>query len=244
MIKAEEIEQNYSKHLEIVKQYITGERQKLVLDMIEDLGEEYVLSPASTKTWYHNAYPGGYVDHVNRVVQLAYEQTRLFNKMGGKVDYTDEELVFTSLFHDLGKIGIKGSPNYLPQTDKWRQDKLSEKYTNNPDLDFMLIQDRSLFTLQKYNIRVNFKEYLGIKIHDGMFDDTNKPYYISYNESSKPKTNLPYIIHTADFLASKIEYDKWKTQGNTSQPKVKKESASNGKTVKTSNNLTSLVKNL
>jgi len=44
--------------------------------------------------------------------------------------------------------------NYLPQTDKWRQDKLSEMYTNNPELDFMLIPDRSLFVLQKFNIPV------------------------------------------------------------------------------------------
>ena len=30
-----------------------------------------MMAPASGKTWYHNAFAGGYVDHVNRVVQYA-----------------------------------------------------------------------------------------------------------------------------------------------------------------------------
>jgi hypothetical protein len=75
----------------------------------------------------------------------------------------------------------------------------------------MLIQDRSLFTLQQNNIPVNEKEYLAIKLHDGLYDDVNKPYYISFNPDSKFRTNLVYILHQADFLASKVEYDRWKS---------------------------------
>ena len=73
---------------------------------------------------------------LNRVVQYAVEQHRLYQKMGGTTDYTEEELVFAALFLDLGKLGDGEQPNYLPQTDKWRQDKLSEMYQYNPDLDF------------------------------------------------------------------------------------------------------------
>ena len=60
------------------------------------------------------------------------------------LDYTNEQLVFAALFHDLGKIGDGDSPNYIPQTDKWRQDKLSEMYTFNSDLDFMLETEYTL----------------------------------------------------------------------------------------------------
>jgi len=212
--------------------------------MLHHMQETYMMAPASGKTWYHNAFPGGYVDHVNRVVQYAVEQHRLYIKMGGTVDYSEEQLVFSALFHDLGKIGDGDKPNYIPQTDKWRQDKLSEMYTFNPDLDFMLIPDRSLYILQKFGIKVDQKEFLGIRCHDGVFDKANEAYFFSHVESSRQKTALISVLHTADFLASKVEYDMWKNKGGNSQPKTKKTNSSTGKRVNSSAGLSNLLKNI
>ena len=242
-LTAEQIEKNYNKHLKIVEHYIT-ERKDAVLKMINYIGEEYIMAPASSKTWYHSAYAGGYVDHVNRVVEYAVKQMKLYAEMGGDVDFTEEELVFAALFHDLGKLGDGDRPNYIPQTDKWRQDKLSEMYTYNPELDFMLIPDRSLFILQKFGIKVNQKEWLGIRLHDGVFDKANEAYFFSNVESSRQKTSIVSILHSADFLASKVEYDMWKKNGGNSTPKVTKSDTSTGKTVKSSEGLGNLLKNL
>jgi len=239
----EKLQSNYEKHLKIVKTYIT-DRQDKVLSMIDSFQEEYALAPASSKTWYHSAFPGGYVDHVNRVVEYAVKQSRLYQEMGGTVDYTEEELVFAALFHDLGKLGDGEKMNYLPQTDKWRQDKLSEMYTNNPELDFMLIPDRSLFVLQKFNIPVTKNEFLAIRLHDGVFDEANKAYFFSYNPSSRMKTNIVNVLHTADFLASKVEYDVHVGLGGNTQPKVQKTQSSTGKRVNSSEGLASTLKSL
>jgi hypothetical protein len=243
MLNAEQISKNYEKHLKIVDTYI-GDRVDGIKSMLHHMQETYMMAPASGKTWYHNAFPGGYVDHVNRVVQYAVEQHRLYIKMGGTVDYTEEQLVFAALFHDLGKIGDGDKPNYIPQTDKWRQDKLSEMYTYNPDLDFMLIPDRSLFILQKFGIKVDQKEFLGIRCHDGVFDKANEAYFFSHVESSRQKTALISVLHTADFLASKVEYDMWKNKGGNSQPKTKKTNSSTGKRVNSSAGLSNLLKNI
>ena len=202
------------------------------------------MAPASGKTWFHNAFAGGYVDHVNRVVEYAVKQSRLYEEMGGLIDYTEEELVFAALFHDLGKLGDGDSPNYIPQTDKWRQDKLSEMYTYNSELDFMLIPDRSLFILQKFGIKVSQKEFLAIRCHDGVFDKANEAYFFSNVESSRQKTSIISVLHTADFLASKVEYDIWKKNGGTSQPKRPKTTSSTGKSVKSSEGLSNILKNL
>lgn len=216
MIDANKIQQNWEKHLKIINHFITSPRKELVLSMVETLENEYVLAPASSKTWFHSAFPGGYVEHVNRVVEMSLKVKEMYNSMGGKIDFTDEELVFAALFHDLGKLGDEEKPNYLVQTDDWRKEKMQEIYTYNENLDFMLIQDRSLFLLQKYGVQVNQKEYLAIKCHDGLFDDSNKPYYTSYQESSAFKSNIVYILHTADFLASKIEKDMYGEKLNKS----------------------------
>ena len=242
-LTAEQIQKNWEKHLKIVNHYL-GDRKEQVVSMLEHMSDTYVMAPASSKTWYHNAFPGGYVDHVNRVVEYAVKQMKLYQEMGGDIDFTEEELVFAALFHDLGKIGDGDSPNYIPQTDKWRQDKLSEMYTYNPDLDFMLIPDRSLFILQKFGIPVNQKEWLGIRLHDGVFDKANEAYFFSNVESSRQKTSIVSILHSADFLASKVEYDMWKKKGGSTTPKTKKIEASTGKRVNSSEGLTNMLKNL
>lgn len=243
-LSAEQIEKNWNKYLKIVDTFITGERKEKLKSLYLDLADEMVMAPASSKPSFHNAFAGGYVDHINRVVHCALKTKALWEEMGADIDFTDEELVFAALNHDLGKIGAKGSPGYLPQTDAWRKDKLGELYTINRDLSFMLIQDRSLFTLQQYGITMSEKEYLAIKLHDGLYDDVNKPYYISFNTDSKFRTNIVYILHQADFLASKIEYDRWKNEGGTTQPQVQKTKSTTGKTVNASEGLMNLVKNI
>lgn len=206
-ISAEKIEKNFQRHLNIIETFISGERKAKVFDMINSLGDTYIMTPASGKRHYHNAFMGGYIDHVNRVVQYALKQKELYSSMKGFIDFTDEELVMVALFHDLGKVGNGELENYIPQTDKWRNERLGELFGNNPALQFMLIQDRSLYLLQKFGITLTEKEFLGIKLHDGVYEDGNKPYYFSNSPDSKLKTNLVYIIHAADFLASKVEYD-------------------------------------
>ena len=243
MLQAEQIQSNWDKHLKIVDAYI-GERKDNVLKMLEHMSETYIMAPASGKSWHHNAFAGGYVDHVNRVVQYALKQHNLYKEMGGTVDYTEEELVFSALFHDLGKLGDGDRENYIPQTDKWRQDKLSEMYTYNPDLDFMLIPDRSLFILQKFGIKVSQKEFLAIRLHDGVYDKANEAYFFSNVESSRQKTSIVSVLHSADFLASKIEYDIWKRNGGTSRPKTKKTKSSTGRNVNSSEGLSKMLKNL
>ena len=243
MLQAEQILKNFEKHQKIVDHYIT-DRKDAVKSLLDHLGEPYVMAPASGKSWHHNAFAGGYVDHVNRVVEYAVKQMKLYKEMGGDVDFTEEELVFSALFHDLGKIGDGDRENYIPQTDKWRQDKLSEMYTYNPELDFMLIPDRSLFILQKFGIKVNQKEFLAIRLHDGVFDKANEAYFFSNMESSRQKTSIVSILHSADFLASKVEYDMWKQNGGNSTPKTQKTKTSTGKNVNSSPGLANMLKNL
>ena len=242
-LSAEKISKNYQKHLKIIDTYI-GDRKESVLSMLNHMEDTYVMAPASGKTWYHNAFAGGYVDHVNRVVEFAVKQSRLYEEMGGSIDFTEEELVFAALFHDLGKIGDGDSPNYIPQTDKWRQDKLSEMYTFNPDLDFMLIPDRSLFILQKFGIKVSQKEFLAIRCHDGVFDKANEAYFFSNVQSSRQKTSIISVLHTADFLASKVEYDMWLNNGGNTQSKVTKAKSTTGRRVNSSDGLSNMLKNL
>jgi len=50
---------------------------------------------------------------------------------------------------------------------------------------------------------------LGIKLTDGLYDESNKPYFMSRTADSKLKTNLGYVMHQADAMAARIEFEMW-----------------------------------
>ena len=101
-IPAEKISSNWEKFTGYIGKYIKGERKELLFKFYEKHQEELVLMPASHKKAYHNAFPGGYIDHVNRVIECALELHNIWGKMGADTTtYTVEELVFAAINYDL-----------------------------------------------------------------------------------------------------------------------------------------------
>jgi hypothetical protein len=182
-----------------------------------------MLMPAAHKKEYHNAFPGGYVDHVLRVVDCALKLNDIWIEMGvDDTTYTKEELVFSALNHDLGKIGDEENESYIPQTDQWRKDKLGEDYMFNTKVQFASVPDRGLFLLQSHGIPYTFNEMIAIQTHDGLYDEGNKKYLMTFMPEQRPRTSLPYIVHQADLMAARIEFEKeWlpKFKGNLASSK-------------------------
>ena len=127
--------------------------------------------PAAHKKEYHNAFPGGYIEHVNRVVDCALKLNNLWGEMGADLTtYTVEELVFSAINHDLGKMGDETNESYVPQTDQWRKDKLGEDYMFNNKVAFASVPDRGLYLLQSHGVQYSFNEMVAIQTHDGLYD--------------------------------------------------------------------------
>ncbi len=144
--------------------------------------------------------------------------------------FTKEELVFAAINHDLGKLGVGNKPSYIPNDSEWHVKNQGQIYKTNSELPFFTVPDRSLFVLQQAGIPFSENEYLGIKLHDGLYDDMNKPYLISYNVESRLRTSLPFILHQADFLASRVEWeDQWLHKlGKKQEPKINNYKSNNG----------------
>ena len=92
MIPAETIQVNWQTFLKNIETHITGERKQQLLDFYKDLEDQIVLAPASSKESYHNAFPGGYVDHVNRVVEYALKFHDVWVFESNNMDFTKEEM--------------------------------------------------------------------------------------------------------------------------------------------------------
>jgi len=48
---------------------------------------------------------------------------------------------------------------------------------------------------------------IAIQTHDGLYDSANEKYLKSFMPETKPRTSLPFILHQADMMAARIEFE-------------------------------------
>jgi hypothetical protein len=207
-LEAVKIQSNWNEFISNIDTHISSPRKEKLVEFYEKYQERVILMPASHKKEYHSAFPGGYVDHVNRVVKAALSMSGVWESFGcDMTTFTTEELVFSAINHDLGKMGSETEESYITQDDKWRREKLGEDYKFNTKVPFASVPDRGLFMLQSHGITYTFNEMLAIQTHDGLYDDANKKYLMTYIPEQKPRTSLPFILHQADMMAARIEFE-------------------------------------
>lgn len=204
-LSAEQITTNWDRFLLEIQNNIPGERGKILYKFYDKYADRFAMMPASGKISFHNAFPGGYIDHVLRVLDLSLKVRDLWDNAGASVPDL-ESIAFVAINHDLGKFGDIDHEEYLDETeDYWK--KKGQLYKHNPEINFMKTSERSLFLLQQIGVKISQEEYLGIRLHDGLYEEGNKGYYIAYSDEYRLRSNLPYIVHQADLLATRIEHD-------------------------------------
>ena len=202
-----QLEENYNKFIEALKKSFDGERLEKLLHMysMEELGPNLMLSPASGNVNYHNAHEGGYIDHILNVARNSLRMFKLFQEAGGQVDFTQEELLFSAFHHDLGKLGEKGILHYQKNPSDWHIKNQGKYFETNPDIWYLSHTDRTMYLLSEYELKYTKKEYFGMKLADGMYDEDNKKYLKTYNPNSQQRTAIGYILHWADSMSTCIE---------------------------------------
>jgi hypothetical protein len=230
-LSAEQIQSNWEKMLGYINAYISDPRREKLIEFYKKHEEEIMLMPASHKKAYHNSFPGGYVDHVNRVIEGALATNKIWVEFGAEQNYTVEELVFSALNHDLGKLGEEDNYAHIPSQDEWRKKNLGEMYQFNDSIAFMSVPERSIKLLVDNDIKLTKNEWLAIRLHDGLYDPANEPYLKSFMPELKPRTSLIYIVHQADLMAARIEFEKeWLPKFGKKESKVKNFKVTKNKT--------------
>jgi hypothetical protein len=222
MLEAEKIKSNWETYRERVNS-LFPDRAPQLNKLYDEYEDRIVMMPASSIAHFHNAFGGGYVDHVLRVMDCTEKLYNAWQDMGADMSgYSKEEMLFAAMHHDLGKCGFpgKGSEVYQVETSDWHRKNMGRMYKHNENIPFTMVPDLSIYLLQEYDIKLSWNEYQAIKIHDGIYDDANKPYFIARTAQAKLKTNLPLILHHADHMASQIEYETWRSFKNNSPKTV------------------------
>ena len=73
---------------------------------------------------------------------------------------------------------------------------------------FASVPDRGLYLLQSHGVQYSFNEMLAIQTHDGLYDEGNKKYLHTFMPEQKPRTCLLFILHQADLMAARIEFER------------------------------------
>ena len=197
MLTAEEIETNFAKFREHCTN--TGNRSKNVLELVDFLGTQLALCPASTR--YHMCEPGGLVKHSLNVLENAVRLRRAF-----KWQINDSSLILSALFHDIGKIGLVSEENgekklvdFYVDAEKWKQERYGTRYEVNQDINssrlYMETPQRSVYIMQQFGITLSREEYLAILLNDGWVVDANREYCLKVPP-------LVTVIQTADYVST------------------------------------------
>ena len=212
MLEAEKIKQNWETYRDRVNDLFPTRKDQLN-KMYDGFEDRIAMMPASSMAHFHNAFAGGYIDHVLRVMDCTETLYNTWKSSGADMSgYTKEELMFAAMHHDLGKVGFPGDGNevYQVETSDWHRKNMGRLYKHNENIPFTMVPDLSIWLLQEHGVSMSWNEYQAIKIHDGMYDDSNKPYFVARSEKAKLKTNMAIILHHGDHMAATIEYEQWR----------------------------------
>ena len=206
----EQIQENWQQLRDLITETFEGDRLEKLNEMYDYFEDRMIIAPASGKEHYHNAHVGGYVEHVLHVTDCAVQLKRVWEDNNATINFSDDELIFAAIHHDLGKVGDMNNDYYVPQESEWHRKNKGEIFTHNDDLQYMTVTDRAIFLLNQFGLVMSENEYIGLRLTDGLYEEANKSYYISYNPAWQLKSNIAYILHQADSMATHIEYDEWK----------------------------------
>ena len=215
-LTAEQIQENWYQLRNLITNTFEGDRLEKLNKMYDHFEDRMCMAPASGTEYFHYAHVGGYVEHVLHVVDCALKITNLWQSEGATIDFTTEEVIFAALHHDLGKVGDMDKDYYVPQESEWHRKNRGEIFTHNSELQYMTVTDRAVFLLNQFGISMTEAEYIGLRLTDGLYEEANKKYYINYGKGNSLKSNIAYILHQADSMATHIEYDEW-NRGQTEE---------------------------
>ena len=206
----QQIEQNWNKLRNIIQDTFEGERLDNLNKMYDHFEDRMCMAPASGKEHFHYAHVGGYVEHVLHIIDYSQQLRSVWEKNGATINFTDEELIFAAMHHDLGKVGDLEHDYYVPNESEWHRKNQGAIYTHNKELQHMTVTDRAIFLLGHFKVPMSEYEYIGLRLTDGMYEEANKAYYVAYQPERQLRSNIAYILHQADMMATHIEYDEWK----------------------------------
>jgi hypothetical protein len=173
---------------QIIKQKVVNRSEPFAKLMTHlENNTEWLTAPASTR--FHLCKKGGLLEHSVNVAETLIKIKDLLCP-----EITDESCVIVGLLHDLGKAGVPGVPQYIPNepTEKQKQYgyPANTPYRFNTDLTYLSVPARSLYLILPF-VPLSEDEAQAILYHDGQYVEDNR-------SVAAKETKLTLLLHYAD----------------------------------------------
>ncbi len=202
-----EIQANKQKFIDLCHQYIHRDGLDKMLAYLEKT--DFYEAPSSTS--FHLNVEGGLCQHSINVFEtaLAINESVAKPSIAAGVSPFDEEvseesIAIATLFHDICKVKI------YHKSLRWVKSELTGKWVNYNGYEvkdeFPLGHGEKSCLMLSWYIRLKPEEMLAIRWHMGMFDvgENSSPSRIAFYNAAE-KSPLVSIVHSADFLSSKLK---------------------------------------
>jgi len=157
--------------------HIDEPNRSACLKMHEDNKERFEKSPGSLIK--HHAWKGGYIDHLEETMNLAYGLYNLMNK-DRDLDFTLSDALLVLFLHDLEKPF-----RYVEPKKDFNSDKEKEEF----------IKDM----VSEYNIDLNDNHKNALKYIHGEGED--------YSREERVQKPLAAFVHVFDVISARIWFD-------------------------------------
>ena len=158
------LEKNVSKFEEVNKKY-----DIFTKELLDFLGQEFFLSPASPMKDMNNSFPGGLIDHSIKVAKYA---VYLNKSIPESMQETMDSILKVSFLSEIGKTFL-----FTPCKSEWHVTNLGKYYEYNEDLVSMRVGERSAYYALNYGVKLTDNEYQAILNHDKSDEDKQVRWY-------------------------------------------------------------------
>lgn len=172
---------------------IKREGIELLVNHLENNG--FFTCPCSGQ--FHGAHEGGLLVHSVIVTETMLKLQEVIAP-----EIPAESCIIAGMFHDVGKAGYFGKPNYVPNYLKGGKVSESKPFTSNDERLKIPHQVASLHIVSKF-MPLTEEESFAILFHNGLYTPDGRA--IQGNE-----TPLMLLLHFADMWASRFIEDKYK----------------------------------
>lgn len=204
MLNENQIKEQYDKLNNAVENFIGNPRKDKIYNMFQKYEERLLLCPSSTSKFYFATYPGGLLYYINKVIDMMLETNKIWVESGFQPDYTKEEMIFSAIFHNFGKIGDEKHDYYIKETSDWYKKTYGRVYKINPEISYMKVTDRSLFLLNREGVIYTQNEFYGIKLSHGIYDKSTESYFVNYSKDFTLNTHLHIVLNQASLASTNI----------------------------------------
>lgn len=164
MLNKEQIEKNKSKLLETSEKYGI-----LNASLLEFLGDDLFVAPASTNLDMYGAYPGGLLEHIFIASKYAVKINSILPE---KLQQDVSSILKCTILSQIGKVFL-----FVPNESEWHRKNLGKMYDFNEKLVSMRVGERSAYYCSKHNIQLTEGEYQTIVNSDKGDHDLQSKYH-------------------------------------------------------------------